>query len=63
MPLPEGHYPMEFETHDWRIVVLVLRDNTVSSSTADRYDGVLTKVVSFNVSKADLLLSYLRMRI
>ncbi len=61
--LPEGHFPMEFETHDRSIIVLVLRDNTVSLSTSERYNGVVTKVVSFNVSKPDLLLSYLRMRI
>jgi len=60
--LPEGHYPMEFETHDHSIVVLVLRDGVASSSTAERLDGILCKTVSFNVAKPERFLAFLRMR-
>ena len=62
VPLPDGHYPMEFETHDRNIVVLVLRDDTLSRSTAERRDGVTTKVVSFNVARPRRFLSFLKMR-
>ncbi len=62
VPLPGGHYPMEFETHDRDIVVLVLRDNTLSRSTAERQDGVTTKVVSFNVARPRRFLAFLKMR-
>lgn len=61
--LPSGHYPMEFESYDRNIAVLVLRDNTVSTSTSERYNGIITKAVSFNVAKPQRFLSLLRMRI
>jgi hypothetical protein len=63
VPLTAGHNPMEFETHDWGIVVLILRDGVLSRSTSERYDGILTKTVSFNVAKPYRFLSFLRMRI
>jgi hypothetical protein len=61
--LPEGHFPMEFETHDREILVLVLRNGVLSRSTAEKDDGILTKSVSFNVSKPRRFLGFLKMRI
>ena len=61
--LPPGHYPMEFETHDSGIVVLVLRDGIYSNSSAERLNGILTKTVSFNVARPERFLSYLKMRV
>lgn len=63
VPLPPNHFPMEFESYDRGIIVLVLRDHVESRSTSDRYDGILTKTVSFNVAKPVLFLSFLRMRV
>ncbi len=61
--LPDEHFPMEFETHDNDIIVLVMRDGFVSQSTTDKHDGILTKSVSFNVSKPERFLSFLKMRV
>jgi hypothetical protein len=61
--LPDGHFPMEFETHDRGIVVLVLRDGVLSRSTADKEDGIPTKSVSFNVSRPERFMGFLRMRV
>ncbi|HUX08674.1 MAG TPA: hypothetical protein VMX35_15345 [Acidobacteriota bacterium] len=61
--LPEEHFPMEFETHDNDIIVLVMRDGFVSRSTAEKHNGILTKSVSFNVSKPERFLSFLKMRV
>lgn len=61
--LPEGHYPMEYESHDSNIVVLVMRNNTASRSTAHVRNGITTKAVSFNVSRPERFLSFLRMRV
>ena len=63
LPLPEGHFPMEFESRRSNIVVLVLRDGTTSKSTAHVRDGILTKYVTFNVAKPQRFLAFLRMRV
>lgn len=63
VPLPDGHYPMEFEDGDRNIVVLVLKDGTVSRSSSKVRDGIPTKLVSFNVSRPMRFLAFLRMRV
>jgi hypothetical protein len=63
LPLPAGHYPMEFESRNYDIVALVLRDSTLSRSSAPLQDGVLTKYVSFNVSRPQRFLALLKMRV
>jgi hypothetical protein len=62
-PLPDGHFPMEFETRQRDVVLLVLRTNTLSRSSAGIHNGIPTKYVSFNVMKPQRFLGFLRMRI
>lgn len=63
LELPPGHYPMEFETRNKGVVVLVLRDGTRSRSSLKVRNNIVTKYVTLNVAKPHRFFAFLRMRV